>query len=536
MTLATETNNTGQISGNPILAGSTAFTVEVQDSDSTPQTESAQYTIVVTSGNNSDSLFSGSYTFLFQGFDSDGPMSVAGTLTADGNGNITSGDETSNRASGIISAAKLSGSYTIGLNGADGRGTLHLIATPTVQAPLELDYQLVLESDGTVRMIENNDTNTNTDTYQTHGSGVLKPVNQGSFAVGDFSGNYAFEFYGDDYSQKRMAIGGVLHGDGESKITPITADLNDAGSFAQMESPSGAFSYSSDSQSGAATLLYTLAGKAQTQLTFAFYFVSSSDIYFTEIDVPSITDQFPRLSGEAILQQTNGAFAGSAMSGSSIVTASGVSGANASVMAGLLTAPACDGVTADASLSYDQNNGGTVSSVAPAASTCIVASNGRTTFSSLDPRVAVAYLTGPGQGFILGSDAAVTTGLLELQTPSTFATTLIDGSYALSSAPPGDTNAAAFVGQVSSIGNGNLPGVLDEVDAPGAKAILGQSLLISVNGVAASGRGTMQASTSSGGQFPTNLVFYMLSNGQMRIISLDSNPGNEHPVVISLNH
>jgi hypothetical protein len=534
LNLATQSDNTGLISGNPILAGTTSFTVQVTDSDATPQTLTAQYTIAITTGANTNTLLSGTYSFLFQGYDSDGPMALAGTLTADGNGNITSGFEDTNRVSGSIQNAILSGNYSIGINGADGRGTLHLVSTPTLQNALITDYQLVLESNGTVRIIENNNTNTNTDTKATHGAGVLKPVSQSTFTTGSFSGNYAFEFTGQDFNSKPIALGGVMHGDGNNSITPITGDLNDAGTLSQLQSPSGTFSFSATTLRGTSNLLYALAGKAQTQLQFAFYFVSSSDIYFIETDVPSITDQFPRLSGEAILQQTGATFGGSSLTGESVVTGTGLTGSNATVMAGLLTSPNCNGAAANASLTYDQNSGGTISSVAAPAATCVVASNGRAIFTNLDPRVAVAYLTGPGQGFILGGDAAVTTGLLELQTPSTFAISTIQGSYALSAASPGDAKTASTVGQLTSVGNGSIPGVLDEIDAPGTPAHLGQSLLLNVDTVAASGRGTMTSNSVAG--FPTNLVFYLLSPSQIRLISLDTNPGKSDPDVISLNH
>jgi hypothetical protein len=542
LNLATQSDSTGLISGNPILAGSSTFTVELSDSNVTPATLQATYTIPVTTGTKTNSLFSGTYTFLFQGFDQDGPVSMAGTLTADGNGNITSGFEDVNRVSGNIQNSILSGTYSIGLNGADGRGTLHLISTPALQNPLIVDYQLVLESSGVVHMIENNNTNGNTDTKSTHGAGVLKPVSQGTFTAGNFSGNYALRMTGADYSLKPMAIGGILHADGVNLLSPIVGDLNDAGSFAQLQSPSGTFSFTATTLRGTANILYSLAGKAQTQLQFAFYFVSSSDVFFVETDIPSITDQFPHLSGEAMLQQTGTTFGASSFSGVSVITGTGLSGSNSSAMAGLLTVPynapavpGCNGAVADASLSYDQNSGGTTSIIAPAAATCVVASNGRAAFNNLDPRVAVAYLTGPGQGFFLGSDAAVTTGLLELQTPSTFATSMISGTYALSAAPPGDSKTESTVGQMNSSTLGSIVGTLDEVDAPGTPAHLGQSLTLSVNSVAANGRGTMGSNSVAG--FPTNLVFYMLSPSQMRLISLDSGAsGSGHPDVISLNH
>ena len=535
LTLSSQSNNTGLISGNPILAGASTFTVQVADSDpAVDKPQTATYSITISPGTNTNSLFSGTYTFFFQGFDAAGPVAIAGTLTSDGNGNITSGFADSNRVEGIVPNTALSGTYSMGISGADGRGVLHLIVNPSVQAPLHIDYQLVMESDGTIRMIENNDTNTNTDIYSTHGAGVLKRISQSTFTAGSFNGNYAFEVSGQDFNANPAALAGVMHADGVSNLTPITADINDAGTLSQLQSPSGTFSYTATTLRGTATLLYALAGKSQTQLQFAFYFVSSSDVFFVETDVPSITDQFPRLAGEAILQQTGATFGAKSFAGESVVTGSGLNGKNSSVMAGLLTAPACDGATADASLSYDQNAGGTISAVAPAASTCIVASNGRATFPTLDPRIGVAYLTGPGQGFLLGGDAAVTTGLLELQTPATYTASMVEGSYALSASSPRDTNTPATVGQLASTGNSALVGTLDEADAPGKPAHLGQALQLNINSVATNGRGTMVSNSVAG--FPANLVFYMLSPSQIRLISLDSNPNNAHPDVLFLNH
>jgi hypothetical protein len=539
LSLLTQNDSTGLISGTPILGGTTTvpdtstFTVRVTDSNTTPATAAIPLSIAVVSGTTLNRLFSGTYTFLFQGWDSGGPMAVAGTLTADGNGNITSGFETSSRSSGVVEDVAVTGSYAIGLNNADGRGTMHLAATPSVPNSLIVDYQLALESDGTIRMIENNDTNSNTDgANNTHGSGVLKLVSTGSFSVSNLSGNYAFELFGADYNGKPMGMGGVLHGDGQSKLSPIAGDLNDNGSEAAMQSPTGNFAYAAKTSRGASTLLYELSGKSQTQLQFAFYFVSSTDIFFVETDIPTITDQFPRLSGEALLQQTGTSFGTTSLAGNSVVTGTGLSGNNASVFAGLLTAPVCDGVTSDTSFSYDQDAGGTTASVVAPTTTCSVASNGRVTFSSIDPRLAVAYLTGPGQGFILGSDAAVTTGRMELQTGSNFSVSTVDGSYALSDAArAGDTTTKSTLGQVISTGNSNLTGVLDDVEPPGKPANLGQSFNMTVETASPNGRGTMASNSAAG--FPSFLVYYMVAPGEIRLIPFDS---TAHPYVIFLNH
>jgi hypothetical protein len=534
LTLATQADNTALVSGTPILAGTDTFTVQVTDSDVNDAPLSMNFPITIVSGTSNNTLLSGSYAFFFQGYDTGGPVAVAGTLAADGKGNISSGFEDVNRASGVMSGAKLTGTYNVGLNGSDGRGTLHLIATPLVQNPLIVDYRLVLDSSGTFHLIEDNDTQTNTDSPNaTHGVGVLKPLTQ-TVSGSSFSGNYAFQLSGVDLTTGRMAIGGVLHADGISKITPIVGDLNDAGKFAQLQSPSGSFTFDSTSGRGIAALLYEIAGQGQTQLGFAFYFASPSDIFFVETDINNTTQQFPRIAGEAVLQQTGVSFGNGSFAGKSVITGSGLDGGKGSVMAGLLTAAACDGSTHDASLSYDQNDAGAISTVAAAAASCSVAPIGRAVFNTLDPRLAVAYLTGPGQGLTLGSDAAVTIGLLEQQTAGPFGTATIEGSYALTTVAPADTSTSSAVGQLNSQPSPML-GTVDEVNAPGTPANLGQSAQLTVQTVdPILGRGTIQQ--SNGTVLPSSLIFYLLSPSQIRMISSDSNPGNGHPELLFLTH
>ena len=105
----------GTISGVPVLATTSPnnFTVKVTDSEVTPQTLSQALSISITAGSTSgDSLINGSYSFLFNGFDSNGSVAIAGSIATDGNGNITSGEEDSNRSgtNNLITAMQPGGS------------------------------------------------------------------------------------------------------------------------------------------------------------------------------------------------------------------------------------------------------------------------------------------------------------------------------------------------------------------------------------------------------------------------------------------
>jgi hypothetical protein len=309
------------------------------------------------------------------------------------------------------------------------------------------------------------------------------------------------------------------------------------------QNASGSFSVvGSGSPRGGATLLLQPTGQPEVTLTFIFYFVSSSDLYFMEDDLSSTTfPNPPRLSGEMILQNPGTPFNSATMAGTSVLTATGVDTGNASVVGGLLTSTSstpCDGASA-ISLAADQNDAGVVTTAQSFSGTCTILTNGRVTFSLTGsgnpapaPRIANAYLTGPGTGFVLGSDAAVTTGFLEQQAAITFANSLVIGGYTLTAPYPGATGVSNVAGQVTADGAGDITGTVDAVQAPGKPAFLGQSLTATLNGLAGNGRSPVTTNAPTG--FPTNLILYMISPTSFRAISADS--GDTNPQVFFFDH
>jgi hypothetical protein len=536
-------NSSGTITGTPVLAGTSTFTVKVADAEvdpttgnPNPMTFTKQFTITVTAGANNNKLFFNGYSFLFRGFDKDGFVAIAGFLTADGNGNITSGGEDVSRVSKVVTGATLNGTYSIDSNG-DGHGTMELIAT-LGQNVLTTDYRLVLDSSGNVRFFEDKPAASNADTLQTHGEGILRPIVGSSFSAVNLSGNYAFELAGEDLSQKTAALGGVVNADGTATFSSGASDFNDAGTFSSG-SLSGNFSFIAGNR-GTASLTFPLPS-GQVTLNFVYYFVSPSDLYLVEVDSSPQGNGTPtqyRLAGEMILQQPTTAFNSSILQGVSVASGIGASGANSDVFAGLLTATACDGSTA-VSLAYDENNGGTIT--APSFSgTCTVNPNGRVSFSGLGAsagatRAAVAYLTGPGQGFMLGSDAAVTTGMLEQQSGGpTFSDASVLGGYTLSAPLTAETNVKNILGQVTADGAGNLSGSVDEIDPPATAAPNLAQPLSALLSTQASGRGTLTTSGTAPNGFPSSAIFYVVSPGKIRVISSDAS--DQHPELIFLDH
>jgi hypothetical protein len=97
-----------------------------------------------------------------------------------------------------------------------------------------------------------------------------------------------------------------------------------------------------------------------------------------------------------------------------------------------------------------------------------------------------------------------------------------------------DPAAVNIVGQFDSLnGNGSMTGILDEADNDGTPHT-DQTVVIPNYVVGPNGRGTMQIGSTIG--LPATMVFYIASPGSFVGISTDSNPGNEHPLVMYFNH
>jgi hypothetical protein len=517
----------GDITGTPILVSGTpvSFTLGVKDSETTPMMATRGFAISITAGNaNPNSLLKGSYVFFFSGFDTQGVVLTAGQFTADGSGNISSGTEDMNRVSGVTLSATLSGTYAIGT---DGRGTLTLIATNAVNQKLTSMYQLVLDSSGNARIVENDAANSTPPPLPTRGAGIIKPQVGSSFSPANFSGNYSFGFAGQDLTLAPATLAGVVHADGSSAFSPGTVDYNDAGLYSPAVPASGNFSVTSTAGRVVANLVFQIPSSAQLTLNFAFYFVSPGDLFAIEIDTTDATH--PKIGGELILQQPAVVFNNAALNGGGVVSGTGLNVPNASAFVGLLTSNG----SGSATVNFNQDAGGVITQGTAIPGTYLLTPNGRaefTGFGAVGPRMAAAYLTGVNQGFLVGSDAAATLGLIENQAGGPpFSMASVKGSYALSAPNMADAMVSNLLGQTSANGTGLMTGVVDEVDSSGQNPA--QSFAGNYS-AGASGQGTMVTNTPVG--VPTNLAIYVVSPSAVRVISTDTI--TEHPQVIFFDH
>lgn len=523
--------SSGQITGTPVLVNTSIFTVQVQDSESTPvQTLAKPFSISIGPGNaNANALLSGSYAFLFTGFDSDGVVTTAGAFTANGNGVITTGLEDVNRKSLITLNATLTGTYAMNT---DGTGTMELVASNILKQIVVSDYQIVLDSEGNLRFFENDINNLTPPMKPIHGAGIIKLQSVGNFSTADFGGNYTFGFAGQDFSAKPVALAGVVHADGSLSLTPGMVDFNDAGTFNSQLPLSGFFSVTSPIGRGTANMVFAALGEPQMVLQYAFYFVSQRDLFFIEVDTTDSTH--PRIAGEMMLQNPSTSFSATTLSGGSIVSGNGLDGTNPSAFIGRILAPdpAC-GMGVTVSLTTDQNDGGTITGPMSSCGTYNIIPNGRAGFTNLGTRLAAAYLSDQNQGFLIGSDAAATLGLLEAQSGGpVFSRATIQGGYTLSAPVIAAASVSNLLGQLSCLNaDGNLNGTILEIDSNGTPhTAVGASPTFTVTD-ATKGRGIV---VNNSAELPANLAFYIVSRSKIRMISTDA--GDKNPQVIFLDH
>ncbi|MGB6391442.1 MAG: putative Ig domain-containing protein [Candidatus Acidiferrales bacterium] len=537
LTLQTTSTGTGQISGVPTLVTETTFTVQVQDSSSPPQVRSESLPLTITAGTNSNGLFSGTYSYLFNGWDSDGYVALVGALVSNGTGTISSGSMDSNRISGVFLNSSVTGTYTLG---PDGRGTMQLTSTNRLGQVLISNYILAINSNGNIQMIALNQfpTGTITTNYDltTRGAGVLKLQNTTSTGTANFSGNYAFEFTGQDYSSKRMVMAGVMTSNGGGTISPGMIDVNDNGVYSPTLAISGTYAAGASGSLGRGSAQFVYKFPSQTQITvnYSFFFVTPNDLFFEEVDTATVSNQVPRLAGEMIFQPTTVQFKNATFTGPMVSSGVGFSGANSSAFVGALNA---DG-SGNATLSYDENAGGTITNnTNPANSfsgTYAVNTNGRVGFTGLGSRLGALYLTGQNQGFLIGKDIPATSGLIENQTSiAPFDLASFNGDYAIGALAPPDPGTLTFTGEINSNGGGQFTGTVDSV--PSSGVVLLNQPLVGSYGITSTTNGRSVVTTNAGGGlFPVNLIAYIVSPGSVRLLPVDTN--NTHPGLILLDH
>lgn len=428
-------SSAGVISGTPTAMGSFPFSVEVTDSSSPQQMANASLSITINPSSSGNSELSGSYAFLVSGFTVTGGYNsvIAGSFSADGNGNITGGLLDSNSNGGPATIGQpFTGAYAIG---SDGLGTLTLNET----GGATLTFAVAVSASGSGGKI--------IQFGGTSGSGVLlKQSGLTGFSTSSIVGDYAFGFLGVDKNKLRYGFAGVFNADGSSNFNNGQLDSDDDGTLATDASFTGTYGVTNTTY-GRGTILLTVGS---TLTNYSFYAVSPTQLLVMETD--NIAGGSPLVSG-SILQQSSNSFTDGSLNGTSVLETTALNASNAQAEVGQYVTTGGGTST----FSGEENTAGTSSPLGPTIGSYTVSSNGRVSLagSGIAGSDPVLYLVSQNEAFIVGTDAVVTSGFMESQSGAPFSSSL-SGSFAGGSVPPVLSTTNDQVDNVVGDGSGNL--------------------------------------------------------------------------------
>ncbi|HSY12509.1 MAG TPA: hypothetical protein VK976_09985 [Verrucomicrobiae bacterium] len=492
-------SSSGLYTAPDVIPNPASVTITAFITDTPSISGNAIATITAVTFNNSS--LKGNYVFSFSGVDTSGNAFYAiGAITADGNGNITGGEEDLNDVtSGYFTATSTTGTYSIG---SDGRGTLSINNSI---GSFQFAIAMKALNNAVLNEVDNNVVAA-TGNLEAQSAGIPAP-----------SGNYAFGFNGSGLGCGSFASAGIFALNGGT--LGGVQDLNCGGSIIQSQTLTGSYNTSIDGL-GRGTGSFT--GSSSGSSDMIYYVISGSRFRFLCPDTATF------FLGSADLQ-TQSSFTGSNFSGQYVInTSANTSGAGVSYT--LISINANGGNVSTGY--YDVNNTGTVGQASLTGSYS-VASNGYVngTWNVNNAGLPFAmYLISPTQGYYVDErTSAIGGGNVYAQDASLTTNAGWAGSYAtkqfgyfLSGGVINPGNASGVSGQLSADGNGNLAGTLDLNDPAGVSigATLQSPSNYSVT-TTAPGRFTAQITTQVEGT--RTYVGYLVSTGQVLLLETDTN-------------
>lgn len=491
-------------------------TVTVTATSQADSSKSASAKVTVAPSDNAK--LNGQYAFLFKGFDALGVYQSAGTFTADGNGNLSSGEEDINRTTGPATQVALKGSYKVT---ADNRGTMTMITSAGTST-----FKFALNLTGkSATFIE-------FDSSGIRGSGVFKLQDSTAFDPSALTGGYAFSLSGMDGSGGRIGALGAMFPDGVSGISGSSVDVNDAG----IVYPTfGTFfgTYSVDSN-GRGTASLSIPGFLAGTFNFAFYVVSANELLLVSIDPLSLFPGNPIFAGPAEAQ-VGSPYLNTSFQGGSVFNLTGFDYSFPEVTVGRLAFDGSSNVTGI----YDKNSGGTVTSGAGLAGAYSVQLNGRGVLNLQDlvtgyPIQWVMYAYAPNSAFVLDVySSSVGVGEMKNQVviPPVGNANLL-GNFILGSGEPADwsvplsSGVSYFDGSSNKQGLGSVTGTEDQSTASDLApnvAIVGN---YAVSLVSANGRGSILLTAPA----TSNYAFWLVSASELFAIGTD--PTDVQPTIL----
>jgi hypothetical protein len=516
-----------------------------------------------------NSSMMGSYAFLLHGFDADGAVSIAGSFTADGAGNVQSGAEDIMRSTtaGSETNVAVSGSYSVFQQQSDSitfrevgcvtltdatTGTSNTFAFTLGGCPTSVNLTVgeCETSSGTPaafttgRMIE-------FDNSGTRASGILRLQDSSAFSSG-LSGPYSFGLSGWDSVGARYAAAGSFNA-GSGTLTSAAADINDAGTL-QSALTGGSGSYAvnetTGSQNGRGSATLTI-GSASYNL--ALYMVSANEVMLTATGTASAAN--PIVNGEGITAA--GPFSAGSLQNTHMFHIAGTApDVGPDVSIGTLS---FDGVSSLSGTQYE-NQAGTLGTTSLSGTYSVNSTTGRFAFlasstnnESLGNHPLVGYavpspatrtrqdctvLANCVTGFLVSTDQSAQAGLLEFQTPAPalappppFSILYIAGYYFFGTDEALDSATPLINGTANANPTGSLYSAVQSVSyasnsfycqqEPGCTQLQPNESI--------SSPGTYSVNTNGTGAIGGQTV--TVTNGNV-IFYLDESPLNAHPSVM----
>jgi hypothetical protein len=359
----------------------TGGSVTITAASTTDPTATATATITITPVGSNASL-TGQYAIAATGMNVNGFYALAGSITADGNGNITGGEEDFSDTTISELGSSILGTYLIG---SDGRGSITLNPSGLPQqvfsvAVTSASHGLIIEADGTATS-----------------SGTIDLQSNTSFVGGVPGGTLVFSTQGWDLSDSAgSTLGGALNttpssaGDGSGTIATGALDLSDAGFIGTTDlSTVTDLGYTTFDGNGRSVL-----SSASLGLSFSIYMVTPGVYRAVETDNSFVTGGSFMNSAPAFNVDSNNVstWDPSQLTGPFVFSDNGQeSGLGPVGFAGQFTT---DGVSAITAGFSDANEAGDVTSAA------VTGTYGFPTdfAGNLQPRLVVLFATGNGDG------------------------------------------------------------------------------------------------------------------------------------------
>ncbi|MBZ5643969.1 MAG: hypothetical protein LAO19_14500 [Acidobacteriia bacterium] len=255
-------SNTGRGTATLVTSGATFdlnFYVVSRGSAEFVGTDASQQVAGATSQQTPNATFSaasllGNFAFLLSNAASGGTFASAGSFSADGNGNLTSGVLDENSSGALTANLAFNGTYSVTAN---GRGVATFTGGRT--------YVFYLASIGNAIFQQ-------TDLAHPTNDGLLAREQAAAFSQAQIAGNYALATSGLAGSSAEV-VTGELAADGAGVVSSGTIDLNAGGTLSPAVAVTGAYAASSSAQRG--TLALTLPSPLNQTRNYAVYVLTS---------------------------------------------------------------------------------------------------------------------------------------------------------------------------------------------------------------------------------------------------------------------